>query len=56
MVERSATIINNGVMAREANISGENVAVGRGAKILGAIPRPGGGAEGSPPPPVGARP
>jgi hypothetical protein len=45
LVERSATIINNGVMAKEANISGDNVAVGRGAKILDAIPRPGGGSR-----------
>jgi hypothetical protein len=56
LAERSATIINNGVMAKEANISGHNVAVGRGSKILGNIPRPGGGSGGGAPPPVGARP
>jgi hypothetical protein len=46
LVERSATIINNGVMAKEANISGGNVAIGPRSKILGAIPRPGGGSGG----------
>ncbi len=56
LAERSATIINNGVMAKEANISGHNVAVGRGPKILGSIPRPGGSSGGGAPPPVGARP
>ncbi|HEY5288245.1 MAG TPA: hypothetical protein VIJ50_14200 [Solirubrobacteraceae bacterium] len=55
LVERSATIINNGVMAKEANISGHNVAVGQSSKILDAIPRPGGGSE-SGAPPVGAKP
>ncbi len=56
LVERSATIINNGVMAKEANISGHNVAVGRSSKILDAIPRPGGGSGSEAPPPVGAKP
>jgi hypothetical protein len=55
LVERSATIINNGVMAKEANISGNNVAVGRSARILDAIPRPGGFGSGAPPP-DGAKP
>jgi hypothetical protein len=55
LVERSATIINNGVMAKQASISGHNVAVGRSSKILDAIPRPGGG-SGSDAPPVAAKP
>jgi hypothetical protein len=56
LVERSATIINNGVMAREANLSGHNVAVGRSSKILDAIPRPGGGSGGGATPPIEAKP
>jgi hypothetical protein len=47
LVERSTTIINNGVMSKKANFVGnENVAIGPRSKILGAIPRPGGGAKG----------
>ncbi len=49
--ERSATIINNGIMAKETNINAHNLAVGRGPKIFSNIPRPGGGSgDGSSPP------
>ncbi len=46
LVERSTTIINNGVMSKEANFLGnKNLAIGPRSKILGAIPRPGGGSR-----------
>lgn len=46
LVERSTTIINNGVMSKEANFVGnKNLAIGPRSKILGAIPRPGGGSK-----------
>lgn len=49
LAERRATIINNGIMARETNIEAHNVALGRGASILSNMRRAGESGTGSSP-------